>query len=586
VLADEDDSMLRVISIPGASFIASAKLAGVPGHVVVDGSGTIWVAIRDADVVQSFTMSCTPGPEGCSLAPQKTIATAQEPLALAIARDGRSLFVVSSFGRELARYAIPSGEKKSATPIAGDARTILVARDGKSLMLAHAAGSTMTTAWVADEAAIATREARLDYRDHVFDESMTADRPVADEPRFASQGFAIARVGERVIAPMVVAYPGDPEPSPGYGPRGDAYFPQEMAVASFVDTADAGAPESPRLRVRATVVAADKNRVSHGRVAWPTDSTPCLLPRAAAPDASHGVVLVACMGIDQVIAVDASERPLMESIGTRFKVPAGPVAIAIDPAGKDAWVWSMFDRMISRIPLADVIGGGDAGAATTRVVSDPMLSGVPAREKLDAEWARGRALFHAPIAFDGRACASCHPDARNDGITWGSPKGPLQTPFLVGRLTDGAPFGWVGESATIESHLQKTLERLQAHALPDADMRAVARYAAGAKSFLSTRTRTPLEERGREIFESSESGCVLCHQDGGRKGDGGRHDVGTGGAYDTPSLRFIGASAPYMHDGRYTTLREVLAKTDGKMGTTKNLPEADLAALIAYLRWL
>jgi mono/diheme cytochrome c family protein len=305
------------------------------------------------------------------------------------------------------------------------------------------------------------------------------------------------------------------------------------------------------------------------------------LPRAAAPDAAHDVVLVACMGIDQVVAIDASERPLVESIGTRFKVPAGPVAIAIDAASGDAWVWSMFERVLSRIRLGDVYRGGDAG---TRNVAEAMLVGVPARAQLDAEWARGRVLFHAPVAFDGRACASCHPDARNDGITWGSPKGPLQTPFLVGRLADGAPYGWVGESTTVEAHLQKTLDRLQARALPEADMRAVARYAAGAKSFLSTRTRTPLEERGREIFESSETGCVLCHQDGGRKGDGGRHDVGTGGAYDTPSLRYIGASPPYMHDGRYTTLREVLTGTNGKMGTTKNLSEADVAALIAYLR--
>ncbi|MEM6993596.1 MAG: hypothetical protein AAF721_23990 [Myxococcota bacterium] len=62
--------------------------------------------------------------------------------------------------------------------------------------------------------------------------------------------------------------------------------------------------------------------------------------------------------------------------------------------------------------------------------------------------------------------------------------------------------------------------------------------------------------------------------------------VGTGRAVDTPSLRFVGSTAPYMHDGRFETLRELLAATDGTMGATAHLDEAELADLIAYLRRL
>ena len=46
---------------------------------------------------------------------------------------------------------------------------------------------------------------------------------------------------------------------------------------------------------------------------------------------------------------------------------------------------------------------------------------------------------------------------------------------------------------------------------------------------------------------------------------------------------FIGAG-PWFHDGRYATLKDLLKSSDGKMGKTKHLSEADLDALEAYLR--
>jgi cytochrome c peroxidase len=53
-----------------------------------------------------------------------------------------------------------------------------------------------------------------------------------------------------------------------------------------------------------------------------------------------------------------------------------------------------------------------------------------------------------------------------------------------------------------------------------------------------------------------------------------------------PSLKGIAESAPYFHDGRYATLRDLLKQSDGKMGQTSHLSEADLEALEAYLRTL
>ena len=56
--------------------------------------------------------------------------------------------------------------------------------------------------------------------------------------------------------------------------------------------------------------------------------------------------------------------------------------------------------------------------------------------------------------------------------------------------------------------------------------------------------------------------------------------------FDTPSLRFIGGTAPYFHDGRYKTLDDLLLAPDHVMGDSTRLSRQDRAALVAYLETL
>ena len=55
--------------------------------------------------------------------------------------------------------------------------------------------------------------------------------------------------------------------------------------------------------------------------------------------------------------------------------------------------------------------------------------------------------------------------------------------------------------------------------------------------------------------------------------------------WDTPTLIECWRTAPYLHDGRYTTVRDVLAR--GNHGDVADrLSDAQIDALIAYLRFL
>ena len=129
---------------------------------------------------------------------------------------------------------------------------------------------------------------------------------------------------------------------------------------------------------------------------------------------------------------------------------------------------------------------------------------------------------------------------------------------------------------------------------------------------------TSSELRGLEIFTSERGDCFHCHVPAGRlfadnrfhnngldsnPKDTGRYQV-TGdpediGKFKTPTLRNIALTAPYMHDGRFDTLEEVIDHYDqGGMpsptidplmkyvGEGLNLTPQDKLDLIAFLHTL
>jgi cytochrome c peroxidase len=103
----------------------------------------------------------------------------------------------------------------------------------------------------------------------------------------------------------------------------------------------------------------------------------------------------------------------------------------------------------------------------------------------------------------------------------------------------------------------------------------------------------PAVARGKELFHGKGQ-CAACHHRGEALDDGRAHDVGTRGPtdttdrFDTPALRGVARTAPYLHDGRAATLEDVFAKHNPRQrhGAAHLLTAAELADLIAYLKGL
>lgn len=95
-------------------------------------------------------------------------------------------------------------------------------------------------------------------------------------------------------------------------------------------------------------------------------------------------------------------------------------------------------------------------------------------------------------------------------------------------------------------------------------------------------------KRGEQVFKTA--GCAQCHA-GPVYVDGLRHRVGTAteeeprGRFDTPTLIELWRTAPYLHDGRATTVREVLTtfNPNDKHGRVSSLTEDEISDLVEYV---
>lgn len=134
-------------------------------------------------------------------------------------------------------------------------------------------------------------------------------------------------------------------------------------------------------------------------------------PRAIAWRADGSLAYVAGLGSNNVIAIDAQGQ----RVGAPIAVGQGPIGLAIDEARRRLYVWNHFEASLSTIDL-----DSRAELARSRAF-DPLPAAIKA----------GRPLLydtHLTSGLGQASCASCHIDARMDRLAWdlGDPSQPPQ----------------------------------------------------------------------------------------------------------------------------------------------------------------
>lgn len=590
-IADEDDKSVLVVDVDSKKEISRQKLEGAPGQLMVMADGRLMVTVRGSNQLAVLH----PATDG-SLAPGCSVATSAEPIALATTPDAKTILLTAGWGRALEAYDGASLSKKAKVPLSREPRTVVVDDDGKFAYVSHAVGGKTSIVDLGNMKAaqpikylVNPNLADDESQDRPFSLTSAVNGAVGDgeKPipgRFGTkmgcQGFPMVKSTEpkgRILAPQILVDPGDPENrAQGYG---DANQPTEVANVAVIDA-------GTRRLVNASVGTVPDRRFFGGDPREP-QAGECLLPRSAAVDTQSSTLLVTCLGIDSVVAYDASSANPVTVEKARWDVGSGPTGIAVDGGKRRAVVWSQFERSVEIINL-DAMGDEAKTKKHDRVAIKPMTEAMPLAFVL------GRQIFHAigdaRISNDGRACASCHPDGRDDAITWATPEGPRRTIMLAGRLAGTEPMAWNGTSKDLRDHLSHTFERLNGQGLRNVELEALVSYIEGLPTPPREAEDATLVAKGKELFHSDATECGHCHTGGGT--DNKTHELGSKvkadrkAGFNTPSLSYLSGRGQFFHDGRFETLRDVLVGADGMMGHTKHLKPQELDALEAYLRSL
>jgi len=212
---------------------------------------------------------------------------------------------------------------------------------------------------------------------------------------------------------------------------------------------------------------------------------------------------------------------------------------------------------------------------------------------------RGDLLFHdATICYQHwQSCASCHPDGRTDVLNWdlmndGVGNFKNTKSMILAHRTP--PAMAEGVRPTAEEAVRAGLSHILFAYRPDDEAVAIDEYLKSLRPVPSPHlvdgALSPAAERGKKLFESNRVGCHKCHPEP-LYTDVKMHDVGTRGQYeyvdryDTPTLTEVWRTAPYLHDGRFLTVKELIGK--GKHGKTRgqieSLSEQEIDDLVAFV---
>lgn len=242
-----------------------------------------------------------------------------------------------------------------------------------------------------------------------------------------------------------------------------------------------------------------------------------------------------------------------------------PVSVAFDAQGM-AWVQT-------REPGGFVIVDPD-----TREVVDWIDTG--GKPILDT----GYLLFHRPTDAMA-ACATCHPEGREDGTRWSltDDEDRRRTMALDVGLGEGAPFHWPGDMKDIGEIADEVFVNVMGGPVLDTPAReAFERFLFAIPPLNPRRDLDPdAVARGKRRFE--DVGCAECHV-GARLTNELTVELGWLGKLQVPSLRGVAYRAPYMHDSRAQTLDEAIVDMLAYSDPGGPLTAAEIDDIATFLR--
>jgi DNA-binding beta-propeller fold protein YncE len=574
-VSDSDNRAIHEVDLPSGIAVSTA-LDGAPEQLVRVGPRLLAVTLRDRNQVAVVRFDAN---RAGTVVARADVAT--EPWGIA-ATAGGDLLVTSAWGHALTLLDAATLRSRWSIDVPREPRSVVIAPDGSKAFVTHLVGDAITVVDLRSAQPLAHPLHALGAAYHNRVDQLIGAGTLHPTSALAYTA-AISEPGSRLFVPHVNEQNSSSSEHVVPGAYGGVPVEEETSVATVavVGIRDehvlSGATRPKQDAVTAKIARQTTALMVDPAVGFAVAPRTSPARQARAAIESGEILYVLSQGTREVVEMDArSLDPAMDVI-RRLPVGDGPTGLVIDHDRHQLVVWNQLSHDLSTIELE-----------TGRTKRLPV-----AGDPLAAEIAEGRRLFFTEtdrhISRDGRACAACHPEGRDDGIVWKLGAGPRQTPTLLGRLGTG-PFGWEAKHDELVSNMRETMGRLGGGGMHAQKLTALASYLQKGL-LLPTRGVQPSDEaaRGRELFVSNEVGCSGCHHLETDGSDRQRHDIGSRArgdapsAFRTPPLAFVGGTGPYFHDGRYATLDELLENNYEGMGQTSQLSPADRHALIAFL---
>lgn len=581
-VADADHATVTLIDTETKRVVGQTQVAAGPERVLVTPSGEVFVSSRAARTVSRLSKD--------GLHVELTATVGAEPVGLALSNDGKSLFVANSMSGTLSVLDVATLAQRAELKVGGQPWAVAPLADNNRVYVTDYLDGTVRVVDVTLGAVISTLtleqppEAECQWGDlPARTPAQAADVILSPDGERAYVAHVQSRVGTEMfqtslafaVAPAlstVNTANNTPYRETRRDPLTTTPTRQEFPASLLATNMD----ESCRNSGRSTGMDAPSSLVVDGMGEW-----------VFVADHNSNAVAV----VSSVRRNDARFRVPDRGIADVVRVGARPTGIAVAGDLKHAYVHNALDYTVSFVENVD----GQL-LATTAVPF--ATSGLPA----DVE--RGRRLFYSAVderltqpELGGVSCSSCHPHGRTDGLSWVLPQAPRQwnqpivpparrnTPALWG-VTGTAPYHWDGTFATMPAFSTHMVSQMGGLGLDNRDVGDLTAYMTTIElpDNPTLGLAAPgLVARGKELFTSS---CAGCHA-GSKLTDGQTHPVyfGTVAKLDTPSLRGVFATRPYLHDGSAGSLNAVLrsSRPTIREHDQRALSPADAEALEAYV---
>jgi len=548
--ARHTDLSIAVIDTSRNALIQAFALPEAPSSLTLSADGTLLYAAAGAADGHIYVLNATDGTI------QQTINAGHTPLSPVLSPDETTLYVCNRFNDDVSVVDLSDGSTLARIPVARQPHAAALTPDGARLFVAeHLPAGPATNGASAGAVAIVDTASR------------TLAKRITLLPGSQSlRGMCISADGSTVYVTHLISH---------------FQIPTTQVLRGWMNTAALSVIDTASESLIGTVLLDDLDlgAANPWGVICSVDNTILCIAHAGTHEVSvidQAALLAKLQSADENTSLDFAYL-----LDLRRRLPLkgnGPRGLAL--VGSTLYAAEYFSDTIG---VVSIVPGSEYSA-------QEIEAGMPRAADIVR---RGERNYNdATLCLQQwQSCASCHPDARADALNWdllndgfGNPKNTKSHIFSI----QTPPSMTTGIRASAQVAVRAGLKYIQFVNRDDSYAQDIDAYLTALQSlpspYLVNGALSAAAVRGQSLFGSR--GCTGCHS-GEYFTDGNLHDIGSGIGrnagvqFDTPSLRELWRSGPYLHDGRLENVRDVV--TEIHSGRVSGLTPVEIDDLVEYL---